>query len=342
MMRKPLFLLLFSLLMYLGCGGDGGEKTVSLTPEQIDELFGEANKEYFAAETDEERLPISLKFLEDCPESKYTGLVLQAVVNIIGNKRGDYDGAIDYALDIRGKVSDPEIAVSVDKQLLNLYGNAKRIDDVRDLAMRLEKQGSLKYTDHLSVIEYAIDCEAWDLVQDHFAAAEPLANAETFRADYPNNDYSDEELEIAGRNRVGLLYTYSGWAKVNTGEVEDGLSEFAQAEGLLRRSYFGFPDNELYFYWGKALLDDGDARGAIKKLASAALFCGQEEAVEPLKQAFLATGGREDGFDEFLWSQRLALAKTIDDFSLPDYNGNRLRFADLRGKVTLLNFWNPG
>ena len=338
MLRKPMVLVLFSLVFYAGCGG---EETVALTPEQIDELFQESNKAYFAVESDNEKLPISKKFLAACPESKYTGIVLQAVVSIIGNKRGDYDGAIDYALEIRGKVSDPEIVLAVDKQLLELYGNAKRIVDLRDLSMRLEEQGSLIYTDHLVVIEYAIDGEAWDLVLNHCAFAEPFANAETFKADYPNDDYSDEEIEIAGRNRVGLLYTYDGWAKINTGEVEGGLSGFATAEGLLRKSYFGFPDNELYHYWGKALLDDGDARGAIEKLAPAALFCAQKDALDPLKQAYLATGGTESGFDDFLWAQRLKLAKTVDDFTLSDYDGQPKRFADLRGKVTLLNFWNP-
>lgn len=343
MTRKPLVMLLFSLVFYAGCGGNGGgvEETVSLTPEQLDEVFQQSYEKYQAVETVDEKLLIVKEFLKEHPESKYTGDVLNRTVNIMVWELDDSDGAIAYALEIRSKVKDPEILVAVDKQLLNLYGNAKRIDDVRDLATRLEEQGSLIYTDHLAVIEYAIDSEAWDLVLDHCAFAEPFANAETFRADYPNEDYSDEEIEIAGRNRVGLLLTYDGWAKVNTGEVDDGLSEFAEAEGLLRRSYFGFPANELYHYWGTALLDDGDARGAIDKLASAALFGGQEEAMEPLKQAYLATGGSESGFDEFVWAQRLKLAKTVDDFTLSDYDGQPRSFAELRGKVTLLNFWHP-
>jgi peroxiredoxin len=39
--------------------------------------------------------------------------------------------------------------------------------------------------------------------------------------------------------------------------------------------------------------------------------------------------------------ERLRIATVADDFELPDLSGARHRFADLRGEVTLLNFWSP-
>jgi tetratricopeptide (TPR) repeat protein len=338
-----IFLFLLLLLIHSGCvgGGSGGGETISLTPEQIDTLFQESNKAYFAAETDDERLPISMKFLAQCPESKYTGLVLRAVVNVIGNKRGDYDGAIVYALEIRAKISDPEILLTVDKQLLDLYGNGKRTDRFRELAARLDRQGNLKFSDYMNMLDHAVSLEAWDLVPVFYKSAEKMANAKTYKTDNSDLDYTDEEFEVAGRNRMALLLTYYGRAGANLGQVEEALAAFARADGMIRKTYLGYPDNELYLYWGKTLLEEGDAQGALGKLVPAALFCAQKDALDPLKQAYLAVGGNESGFEEFVWDQRLRLAKTVDDFTLDDYDGQPRRFADLRGKVTLLGFWNP-
>jgi hypothetical protein len=168
-----------------------------------------------------------------------------------------------------------------------------------------------------------------------------MANAETFKADYPDASYSEAYIQISGKNRQALLLTFKGWAKANAGQVESALADFALADGLVRRTYLGQPENELYLYWGKTLLAQGNAKGAADKLAPAALFGGQKEALDPLKQAYLATGGNESGFEDFIWKQRKLLAKTADDFTLEDYEGQPRRFADLRGKATLLNFWSP-
>ena len=51
--------------------------------------------------------------------------------------------------------------------------------------------------------------------------------------------------------------------------------------------------------------------------------------------------GPDWGFEDFVWELRKKLARTVDDFSLPDYEGQSHKFSDLRGKVTLLAFWTP-
>ena len=60
------------------------------------------------------------------------------------------------------------------------------------------------------------------------------------------------------------------------------------------------------------------------------------------RAAFIATRGSETGYDEFLAAERVSMARTVDDFELPDYAGAMHRFSDLsKGKVTLLAFWFP-
>ncbi len=346
MSHKFVSMLIFSLMLLLhaGCGGGGSggeEQTSAVTDEQIEQANEEMNKAYWAAESDEGRLAAYKNFLAKYPESKYTAGALADALLLINEKGGDYEGAAAYAMEIRGKLSDAAVIRDVDIELLEFYSDAKRPNEFRELATRIARQGGLKYTDYLSMLEGAVCVEAWDLVLDFCSSAEPMANVEAFKSEHPQLDYTEEQFQTSGRNRRGLLLTYGGWAKANLGQVDEAIADFVSADGLLKKNYFGFADNELFLYWGETLLKMGDATGAMAKLAPAAFFGNQQDAFAPLKQAYLATGGTESGFEDFIWAQRLKLAKTVDDFTLSDYDGQPRRFADLRGKVTLLNFWNP-
>jgi hypothetical protein len=51
---------------------------------------------------------------------------------------------------------------------------------------------------------------------------------------------------------------------------------------------------------------------------------------------------QQEGVDEQLSQTRQRLARTIDDFTLADYDGRQHSAADLRrGKVLMLAFWFP-
>jgi hypothetical protein len=108
-------------------------------------------------------------------------------------------------------------------------------------------------------------------------------------------------------------------------------------------SYLGVPNTPLYSFWGRAALAEGDFDRAVELLGAETLF-GQNGARADvyLREAYAAKNGGDEGFEEFLWATRNDLAKTVDDFTLLDYNGNEVRLADTSaGKVTLLAFWFP-
>ena len=138
-----------------------------------------------------------------------------------------------------------------------------------------------------------------------------------------------------------MLLVKDSWARANLGEVEEALAGFARADEIVNRSYLGSPGENLNFYWGKTRMMQGDAEGAMEKFALDALISGNDDAVAGLKQAYVMANGSEGGYEAWSCRERLRIAKKADDFELPDLSGARHRFADLRGEVTLLNFWSP-
>jgi peroxiredoxin len=46
-------------------------------------------------------------------------------------------------------------------------------------------------------------------------------------------------------------------------------------------------------------------------------------------------------YTAFATALHRSITKPVDDFELPDYDGKRHRFSDLRGRATLLAFWFP-
>ena len=346
MQRNPIpaFLFLLVILIGAGCSGEGsGTAAMVVSDEELQQAVVEVNAAYRAAGSNEERLAVCKDFLARYPETARTADYLADALRLIYTEGGDYDGALAYAMEVRGRLSgnDDSIVRGVDLELMELYGAAKRTREFREIAGRLDRQGDLRYWEYLVLLDNAVAVEAWDLVLDFCKSAEPMANMEAFKSEHPNLDYTEEEYLASGLNRGGLLLTYGGWAKANLGRVDEAIADYVGAEGMLKRNYFGIAGNELYLYWGKTLLEQGDAAGAIAKLAPAAFFVDLEDAVDPLKQAYLAAGGAEGGYEDFVWVQRRQLAKTIDDFTLDDYRGQSHDFAGLRGKVTLLNFWSP-
>ena len=77
------------------------------------------------------------------------------------------------------------------------------------------------------------------------------------------------------------------------------------------------------------------------RFATSGLIMRNEESLAGLKKAYAGFHGSEKGYDEYAKKLHLSIATTIDDFEMPDYDGKRHRFSDLRSDVTLLSLWFP-
>ncbi len=209
------------------------------------------------------------------------------------------------------------------------------------LAQKLAAADALSFDDHWNVIEGAVKVKEWKLVREYCASAKAQTTVEAYRADHPDTDYSEDMVQTAVNIRVGMLMVKDGWAQSNLGQLDRALADFAIANRLIPRYYFDIPENDLDIYWGKTLLEKKDYQAAIDMLDMSALIMGHEEAKAGLKKAYAGLKGSETGFEKYAADLHLKIAETIEDFEMPDYEGNRHRFADLRDEVTILTLWFP-
>ena len=168
-----------------------------------------------------------------------------------------------------------------------------------------------------------------------------MATLDAVRVEYPDPDCSEEELAETVNNRVGMLLVKDGWARANQGEIDEALVDFAKADKLIPRYYFGMPEYDLNLYWGRALTMKGDFEAAVGRLETYGLIMRNEEALAGLKDAYIGLHGSEVDYEAWAAEHRRSIATTIDDFEMPDYKGGRHRFSDLRSDVTLVSLWFP-
>jgi tetratricopeptide (TPR) repeat protein len=342
MTKRLLAILIVSTIVFGSWGGQvQGEEDAAKKKTAADEAYEQAREKRREAGT-EERLAITKEFLEEFPESKHTASAISAVFYYQGNELGDMAGAITYAEAIRSRVSDPEIAQEIDKKLVGFYGESGMTKKMLVLADELAAAAALDFRDHWNVIESAVNAEDWKLARDYCAKARGMANAETFRAEYPDHDLSDEEVIETVNNRVGMLLVKDGWARANQGEIDEALADFAKADNLIPRYYFDMPEYYLNTYWARVLMMKGNYEAAIGRFATDGLIMRNEEALAGLKEAYVGLHGSESGFEVYSTRLHRSIARTIDDFEMADYKGERHRFSDLRSDVTLLRGLSRG
>jgi hypothetical protein len=328
-----------SLIVLVGLAG-------ACTKEAIDpaeEAWSELTEAWGNLETAEDKTRLSEGYLAKYPNTEHSGLLARRIAYYRGYELKDPQGAFDAVFPAIGQIEDPEQRFVASMSLFGLADSVEVPLDIGVVAADLEAVRPLSYDEHQWVAEIATDLEEWVHADQHAHAAFFLATAENFRAENPDREFSDEKVQSIVRHRQGQSLAYEAWALYNQGDTEPAFTRFAEAEAIGSVSYLGVPDNPLYTFWGRAALAEGDLDKAVELLGAETLF-GQDgsSSMPYLREAYVAKNGDDEGFDEFLWSTRNELAKTVDDFTLLDYEGSPVSLKDIStDKVTLLAFWFP-
>jgi tetratricopeptide (TPR) repeat protein len=306
--------------------------------------YQETMAKYRAEKTEEGKCSIWIDFLKRNPDNDYTyGTVSYLVRTHYLGHLNDPAAAIKFIEEADSKVANADRKRGIKSLEIGVYGKAKDAGKLEPLSAELAAIGELDYNMHESFTEAAVEAEAWDLALEHADAALALATPEAIKADYAKMGREVDELRIEKTIgwRTGPNIAAKGWALINLGRTDEGLKVFEKALEVTPRFYVGVPDSNLDIYWAKTLLKAGDYDQALERIAPDAIWLGGEEATALLKEAYAGKHGGEAGFEEFLWNKRLELARTVDDFTLPDYDGKEHKYSDLKGKVTILSFWFP-
>ena len=318
----------------VGCGGEKQGATV-------EEAYLKVAAERKVMDTPAERVAITREFLDEYPSSAYTAAAIAAIYWYQGTELGDKPGALAYTETIRQKIDDPGVARDVDELLIEFYGDAGKTAKMTAVADRLESAGALDFDGHWNVINGAIKAGEWKLARDYCAKARTKATAGALRTELSYREFSEEEIAEAVNQREGMLLVKKGWARANQGEVDEALADFAEADKRVPRYYFDIPEYDLYVYWGRTLMIKRDFDGAIDRFALNGLVMRNEEALAGLKQAYAGKHGSGDGYDAYAYALHRKVARTMHDFEMPDYAGNRFRFSGIQGDVTLVSLWFP-
>ena len=279
-------------------------------------------------------------YLARFPDTDHSGSMAWRIAYYRGDELADPAGAwaaIETALP---QITDPEQRFEASMAAFSLAGSIDVPLDIAEVAGGLAAVRPLSFPEHGEVADAALDLERWAVAEQHAATALELATPEQVRADYPDRDFSEGQLLARSQHRQASSLAASGWALFNLGEHEPAFQRFGEVAAAGIVGYLGMPNTPLYRYWGRAALRDGDLEKAIELLGAEAIFGENRAAAEPyLREAFAARSGGAEGYEEFLWATRSRLAKGVDDFELPDYDGRPHRLFDRSGRVTLLAFW---
>jgi len=188
---------------------------------------------------------------------------------------------------------------------------------------------ALKYGDHERVFEAALECGEWELAVDHAERALPLSTPEVFRADNESASYPSSVCDGARRRRVGALAA-RGWALANLGRSTRRSRCSRRRTTTDFRGYMGNSESERAATSPRA----GDVRAARRgrSACSSSRRCTAttRRRRDTLRSGFTAARGSDEGFDAYLDEARMRLARVVDDFTLPDYEGTPHSFSQLR------------
>lgn len=312
-----------------------------VSQQGADQAYQQLRDRYLEAEGADEKAAIARQFLERYPGSEHAPGVAGAYLYYRGHQSGAYQEAYDFVAKVRQRTDDPEFRFELGMHLIDWAEEAEREIDLEAVVTELADHRELEYSEQLDVVDAAIGMERWSLAVEHAETALDRATPEAYLADHPDREVTAEQAEERARRRRALALAPLGWARYQLGRVEEARATFARAEPTTEATYVGVPETDLYSYWGRVELAEGNAERALDLLAPDAIIGGDETAREALREAYLALRDDRPAFEEWMWAERKRLARTVDDFTLPTYDGGEFSLSSLGDRVVLLAFWFP-
>jgi tetratricopeptide (TPR) repeat protein len=310
--------------------------------DPVEQAWTDFGVAYGELEGAEEKSALIEQFVRDHPDTTYAGRLAGAVAYYRGEEMGDPAGAYALLGETLAKNTDPEARYEIGMAMFPLAVELGEPMDLGAVADELASNRPLSFTEKIDVADLAIEHRRWEVGAEYAEAALADATPEAFLSDYPDDGFTQEEAAAKADRRRVMGLADLGWALWNLGREDEAISAFEQAMPLRTVDYVGASDTPLDLYCGKAAMAGGDPKRAMELLAPGAIMGSDDDATATLREAYAAVNGSDEGFDEYVWSERQRLARTVDDFTLTDYAGASHEFSTLsEGNVTLLAFWFP-
>ena len=297
---------------------------------------------YIDAASRAEQVALVEAFVAEHPDHRAAGYYATDLITHYAHDLGQPAQACAAVEPLLARITDPEGRLELAAQLAPVAAEAGRPLDLAPYIAAVEAQGPLGFDARETVMAAACKVGDWPLAASHAEAALARSTPEAWREDNPNRELSDDEVATRAQRRRVTALTYRAWALYNQGQTADAFTLFEQADRDRVNDYLGLVSAPLDRFWASALLREGNAAAALERISRDAAFGDREQAGPVFRQAWAAVNGSEEGVDEQLWQARQRLARSIDDFTLADYDGRQQSLGDLRrGKVLMLAFWFP-
>jgi hypothetical protein len=297
------------LIAFLGCTKDTPELTAK-------EDFDQTYEVYKQAETHQGKVEPWFAFIKRHPGSDEATQVVSylASAHYLAEEE-DPRGAVDFVLEYMAYADNDTVRDRYDDIYFDLVGE--------------------------SGIAEVLTPEEWESIRAYGEESLATLTPEKLREEAGEEELTDEE--VAGRMREKKEHGYQriAMALVYLGQTEAGLARFEEGSEFVSVTAAGFTYTEYPTNWAKTLTRTGDHKKAIEIAAPRAVILGDEGALSVLKEAYLAGGGSDDGFEGYVEETRHRIARTVPTFAAADYSGDMKQYGGLKGKVTLLTFWFP-
>lgn len=336
--------LVFALALAVGCGSESvdiTDETPQRTPEEVEADYVQTDSAAKAAEDMEEKARLWFDFLDRNPDAPYNiGILDHLARQYYGEYLQDPTGAIAFLESHIPRMSGDQADFAAEL-LITLVGESGNVAKLRELAAKMEADGTLDHDNHLVFAEAALTAEAWDMAIKHATATVNGTTPEAIRAGSPDQVLNDARVTSWKNFYLGSALLIRGRAHMAKNNVDSALADFSAASTHERFNYVGVPRNDLNLHWAKALIAKGEYDAAMRRIAPDAIIQGHEPSMEIFRDAYEKSGGDAAGLERTVKKMHIELARAMPEFEAYDYEGEKVAWSDLKGRVTFLSFWYP-